>query len=597
MTTDHHIPLFEGLFNIPEIQEIQDSFALATGVASIITDVNGRPITAPSNFCRLCRDIIRKTEKGLVNCMQSDSVIGRYNREGPVMQPCLSGGLWDAGVSIHVAGRHIANWLIGQVRNEDIDMDRIREYADIIGADRSAFVLALEEVTVMPLDQFKNVAKSLFLIVNQLSEQAFQKIKNTRMVLDLKQKNADNDRLLEGMKEELEKRIKLEAEQRQMETMLRQSQKMEAIGTLAGGIAHDFNNILFPVIGFSEMVMEDLPKDSPLREQMQAVLDGAFRARDLVRQILTFSRETEQKYFPLKLQMILKEVLKLARASLPSTIKIMSRIPDKVGMVMADPTLIHQVAMNLITNALCAMEETGGELNVTLSETDVGNDGFHSSGMLPGSYVCLKITDTGSGMNEDTQKRIFEPYFTTKDRGKGTGLGLSVVHGIVKKLQGEIVVKSEVGKGTDFFIYLPRIKADEADAPAKAPGSGPPPRTENILVVDDEASVLKMLNQALSRIGCKVTCLDSSLKALDLFQQVPHAFDLVITDMTMPDLTGDKLISKIKKIRRDIPVILCSGFNETLLNEKVTGTRPDKILMKPLMKNEIIQALGFLLDK
>jgi signal transduction histidine kinase len=282
--------------------------------------------------------------------------------------------------------------------------------------------------------------------------------------------------------------------------------------------------------------LEDLPKDSPLRESMKAVLSGAFRARDLVQQILMFSRETEQAVHPLKIQLILKEVLKLAKATLPSTIKIISHIPDKIGLVMADPTQIHQVAMNLMTNALHAMEETGGELRVDLSEIEVEKEGGYDLGIEPGSYVCLKIADTGSGMDEQTRKRIFEPYFTTKVRGKGTGLGLAVVHGIVKKLGGEIGVKTGVCRGSEFSIYLPRIMSNIEDTPVKALGAMPATRNEHILVVDDE------------------------------------------------DSPG-------------IPVILCSGFNETILNQKATGTKPDKILMKPVTKNDLAQALVILLDK
>ncbi|MCM2284082.1 MAG: PocR ligand-binding domain-containing protein [Desulfobacula sp.] len=750
MTPTHlnpDIPSFDSLFDLEEIQEIQDSFAAATGVASIITDVEGLPITKPSNFCRLCMDIIRKTEKGLFNCMQSDRIIGRYHEQGPVIQPCLSGGLWDAGVSIHVGGKHIANWLVGQVRTPEMDMEVMKEYAHTIGSNRDAFAEALEEVKAMPLDQFKNIAKTLFLIANQLSDQAFQRTMKNRMIADLARKNEylaalhdtslgmftrldltrvldsiilrasnltgipngfiylydpscrdlemkaacgkftgltgvrvkpgeglsgkvwetgeslliedcqawdeksdnpefgfvtsaisvpltsgskiegtlglgnhdpgipvipetlsileqfaelatiaiDNARLFEGMKEELEKRIKLEETQRQMESRLRQSQKMESVGTLAGGIAHDFNNILFPIIGFSEMVLEDLPKDSPLRESMKSVLSGAFRARDLVQQILMFSRETEQEVHPLKIQLILKEVLKLAKATLPSTIKIMSHIPDNIGLVMADPTQIHQVAMNLMTNALHAMEETGGELRVDLSEMELENEGVHDLGIEPGSYVCLKIADTGSGMDEKTRKRIFEPYFTTKVRGKGTGLGLAVVHGIVKKLGGEIGVKTGMGRGSEFSIYLPRIMPRGEDAEVKAVAAIPASRNEHILVVDDEDAVLNMLDRSLSRMGCRVTCQNSSVKALELVKSDPKRFDLVITDLTMPDLTGDKLISGIKKIRPEIPVILCSGFNETILNQKATGTKPDKILMKPVTKNELAEALVMLL--
>jgi signal transduction histidine kinase/ligand-binding sensor protein len=752
MTPSHSnpdIPSFESLFDLEEIQEIQDSFAAATGVASIITDVQGRPITRPSNFCRLCRDIIRKTEKGLFNCMQSDRIMGRYHEQGPVIQPCLSGGLCDAGVSIHVGGKHIANWLIGQVRTPDMDMERAKQYAHIIGADQDEFAEALEEVKAMPLDQFKSIAKALFLIANRLSDQAFQKIMKNRMIADLARKNEylaalhdtslsmftrldlvkvlesiilrasnltgipnglivlydpnrrdmeikaacgkftgltgvrmkpgeglsgkvwesgeslliqdyqgwpgksrnpvfdfitsaisvpltsgskiegviglgihgpgipvtpetlsileqfaelatiaiDNARLFEGMKEELEKRRKLEEGQRRMESRLRQSQKMEAVGTLAGGIAHDFNNILFPIIGFSEMILEDLPEDSPFQDPMQTILSGAFRARDLVQQILTFSRDMEQEVHPLKIQLILKEALKLSRASLPSTIKIISHIPDKTGLVMADPTQIHQVVMNLITNALHAMEETGGELRVDLSEIEAGQDESHCFGLEPGSYVCLKIADTGPGMNKKTRKRIFEPYFTTKVRGKGTGLGLAVVHGIVKKLGGEIGVNTEMGQGSEFSVYLPRIISDGEDDAVKTMEAMPAFRNEHILAVDDEEPVLNMLDQTLTRMGCRVTCQNSSLKALELFKSDPQAFDLVITDMTMPDLTGDKLISKIKKIRPGIPVILCSGFSETLLNQKATGAKPDKLFMKPVTKKDLAEALVLLLDK
>nr|MDA8133621.1 ATP-binding protein [Desulfobacteraceae bacterium] len=321
-----------------------------------------------------------------------------------------------------------------------------------------------------------------------------------------------------------------------------------------------------------------------------------FRARDLVQQILTFSRDTEQEAHPLKIQLILKETLKLARASLPSTIKIITHIPDDIGLVMADPTQIHQVIMNLITNALHAMEETGGELRAELSEMEAGWDEANNLGLKRGTYVCLKIADTGPGMDKNTRKRIFEPYFTTKVRGKGTGLGLAVVHGIVKKLGGEIGVKTDIGQGSEFSIYLPQILSSGEDTPVKALGAIPALRNETVLVVDDEDAVLNMLNLSLTRMGCRVTCQNSSLKALELFKSDPGAFDLVITDLTMPDLAGDKLISGIKKLRPGIPVILCSGFSERLLNQKATGTKPDKILMKPVTKTDLAEALALLLD-
>lgn len=559
---DSTVPSFEMLFDMEKIQEIQDSFAAATGVASIITDTQGRPITRPSNFCRLCKDIIRKSEKGLANCIQSDAVIGCYNPDGQAIHTCLSGGLWKACANINIAKKHVANWLVGQVRNEKTDIKKMMEYAELIGVDQDKFAKAVDEVTVMSLDQFKAICTSLFLITNHLSEQAYQRIKQSQTIFELKlsesrlsnykikleatvekrtyelkasndaliktqttlekkielrtnelkQKNEylsalhetslgmftrldvsqvlesivkrasnltripdgailiydpgenvveikagwgkysqlkgtklasgegvsgttwengehivvndypnwpeksknhlfdfvtsiavvpltsgskiegimglshhmpgkiinpeiirileqfaelatiaiDNSKLFESMKEELDKRIRLENEQKQMESKLRQSQRLESIGTLAGGIAHDFNNILFPILGFSEMIMHDLPDKSPIKNQLQPIIDSTLRAKDLVQQILTFSRETEKDYKPLKIQLLIQEVLKLVRASLPSTIKIIKNIPKEIGMIMADPTQIHQILMNLITNASHSMEENGG---------------------------------------------------------------------------------------------------------------------------------------------------------------------------------------------------------------------------------------------
>jgi len=742
-------PSFEELFDLNEIQTIQDSFTKATGIASFITDPDGRPITKPSNFCTLC-NIIRKTEKGLSHCRKSDSVIGRYNPDGPVIQVCLSGGLMDAGASINVGGKHIASWLIGQVKNEKTDIKKMMEYAAIIGADKNEFAKALDKVTYIPLDQFQHISNYLFLMANQLSKQAYQKLKEREIASDLKKsKNElikkteymealhetalgmfsrldlskvleaiivrasnlteipdgfihihnpehntleikaacgkylplkginftvgegisgkvwetgesliiddyqkwsgktlksefdfirsalgvpltsgskiegvlglshhkkehfipletilileqfaelatiaiDNAKLFESMKNELDKRIELENEREKMESRIRQSQKIEAIGTLSGGIAHDFNNILFPVIGFSEMIMEDLPENSPIKDQMRTVLNGALRAKDLVQQILTFSRQTDQAYKPLKIQLLLKEILNLIRASLPATIKIIKNIPGEIGMVIADPTQIHQVVMNLIINASHSMEETGGELSVTLSEIDVTNDNLPMFEIAPGSYVCMEITDTGSGMDQNTLDRIFDPYFTTKPKGKATGLGLSVVHGIVKNLHGDIVVKSEVGKGTTCFVYLPRIISQRTGYGMEKISSSEFYGKERILLIDDEKPILKMVEQVISRFGYKVTCHHNGLNALKLFQDSPDQFDLVITDMTMPDITGDKIFKAIKKIRPDLPVILCTGFSEKIAIKRVNERMPDKILMKPVGKYDLLKSI------
>jgi len=719
----------------------------------------------------------------LANCAYSDAAIGKFNSDGPIIQPCLSGGLWDAGASISVAGHHIANWLIGQVRNEETDIKRVLVYAKEIDADPKEFETAFNEVKVMSMEQFSDISESLYLIADQLSDHAYQKASQTqlaaekqdaqsklsernielqtavdhliteikskgRMEKDLKKQNEymealhetslgmfsrrdlsqvltsiitrasnltripdgflliynplqnvfeitagcgnfskltgfkltpgegisgkawvngdpllvenyqtwsgkseksefdfmtsvlgvpltsgskiegiiglshhepgnilshdtlpileqfaelatiaiDNAKLFEDLQGELDKRIQLENERREMEAKLRQSQKMEAIGTLAGGIAHDFNNILFPVIGFSQMIMQDLPEDSPIRNQLQPVLDGAERAKNLVQQILTFSREAEQDYKPLKIQLIIKEVLTFARASLPATVKIEQNIPRDIGMVMADPTQIHQVVMNLMTNASHAMEENGGKLSVSLTEILVTNETLPNSDIIPGPYVCLEISDTGSGMDPDNLKRIFEPYFTTKIRGKGTGLGLAVVHGIVKNLHGGIVVESQKGKGSSFSIYLPMIMDKEQANNMETISIAQLEGDERILLVDDEKPILNIVGQVLKRYGYMVTAHGKSTKALEDFKKAPYDFDLILTDMTMPELTGDKLIEKIKDIRPEIPVILCTGFSEKIVNGRAISVKPDKILMKPAGKEDLLKSIRYLLD-
>ncbi|WP_321494282.1 ATP-binding protein [uncultured Desulfobacter sp.] len=407
----------------------------------------------------------------------------------------------------------------------------------------------------------------------------------------------DNARRFKSLTDEFHKRDHTEKENRQMENRLHHSQKMEAIGTLAGGIAHDFNNILFPVIGFSQMMINDLPENSIMKNQVQSVLDGALRAKNLVQQILTFSRETEHEYRPLKLQLIVKEALKLARASLPSTIRITSNIPKDLSMVMADPTQIHQITMNLLTNAFHAMEENGGELSVAISEVLVTESDPPVPKMFPGDYLCLTIKDTGCGMDKQTISRIYEPYFTTKKSGKGSGLGLFVVHGIVKNLHGDICVHSSPGKGSSFSVYLPKFVDKQENNNHATRSASSLKGYESILLIDDEKAILSMVTQMFTRLGYQVTAFDKSVDALSCFESSPHEFDLVITDLTMPDITGDKVVSHIKSIRQEIPVILCTGFSEKMVNIKITGPKPDKVLMKPSGKDELLCSVRTLLDQ
>ncbi len=401
---------------------------------------------------------------------------------------------------------------------------------------------------------------------------------------------------IEGFCMDISKQKQAEQALQESETQLRQAQKMEAIGTMAGGIAHDFNNILFPVIGYVELLSHDIPEDSPLRSYLNKMFKGLMRASELVKQILEFSRQADQKNMSLKIQTILEEVLKLSRATLPATIEIKQDIQNRCGMVMADPIRIHQIVMNLITNAFHAMEDKGGTLTIELRELDFTSDNLPCQELSPSRpYVCLTVADTGIGIDAATREKIFDPYFTTKEMDKGTGLGLSVVHGIVKSYNGVIMVKSEPGKGTSFEVYFPRVvsearKKDETkEIPVKA-------GNERILMVDDEEPITSVLRSITERLGYKVTSHQSSTDALEAFRSAPDNFDIVITDMTMPNMTGDRLSVELKKIRPDIPVILCTGFSKKIANRKPSEIGVDMVLMKPIAMNELANAVRDVLD-
>jgi PAS domain S-box-containing protein len=384
-------------------------------------------------------------------------------------------------------------------------------------------------------------------------------------------------------------------ELKKMETQLQQAQKMESIGTLAGGIAHDFNNILFPIVGYTEMTIEDVPEKSTVRKNLNEVLKSALRARDLVKQILTFSRQQNQELKPLRIQAIVKEALKLIRSTLPTTIEIRQDIDKDCGPVVADPTQTHQIVMNLCTNAYHAMEETGGALEVNLSEIELTMDDIAGLDMEPGPYLCLKVGDTGHGMDRAVADRVFDPYFTTKETGKGTGLGLSVVHGIVKSYGGDIRVYSEPGKGTVFHVYLPRIKEISVSSESV---SDEVLQTghEHILLVDDEEVVVSLEKRMLERLDYKVTARTSSVEALEAFREQPGRYDLVITDMTMPNMTGDRLAAALKEIRSDIPIIICTGFSEKISKERADSLGIKGFLMKPIVMKDLSKTIRKVLD-
>jgi len=927
---------FEDIFNLTDLQRLQDLFADAWGVAALITRPDGTPITQPGNFTYLCSEFIRKSEKGFRNCQRSDAMLGQHNTSGPTIHTCLSAGLCGAGASITVGGRHIANWLIGQVRNETQSVEQIIEYAREIGVDETAFREAFLKVPIMPQEKFEQTAHALFALANQLSTTAYQNIQQARFIAERKQaeealrrseekyrltfssisdviytidpdlrissmspnvekilgykieelinkpfqklnlltpeslekaasdalrvlsgeqisasvyefiskdgtrrfgeisgsplihegkivgftsvarditerKQAEealrkseeyfkaiiqnstdliiivdkkgtilfaspssesilgyepeemigkrvidfilpadipraiydfgrailtkdvvipnsfhvrhkdgSERILEGVGKNLldneavagfvmnvrditerkqaeelyktladssqagvfivqdrkfkfvnphipeysgyseneligndslnfvhhEDRALLRVntidmlkgkrtnpyeyriidrkgnikrlmetvrsityggkravlgntmditEQYQMESLLRQAQKMESIGTLAGGIAHDFNNILGAILGYTDVALTDCKLDDRLRGYLEQVYKAGERARDLVKQILTFSRQQEQERKPVLIAPIIKEGIKLLRSSLPTTIKITQNIKDTSIMVLADPTQIHQVVMNLCTNASHAMRERGGVLDIQLVRERIESSGTSRPlNLTAGDYAKLTVSDTGHGIDAAIIDRIFDPFFTTKGPGEGTGLGLSVVYGIVRDHGGVIDVYSEPNKGTTVTVYFPLIETEELIQERMSeliPGG-----SERILFIDDEAALVELGRMMLTSLGYRITSRTSGIEALAAFRANPYGFDLVITDMTMPNMRGDDLARELLKIRPDIPIILCTGFSEMISEEKAKNLGIHQFIMKPINRKDLAKAVRDVLD-
>jgi signal transduction histidine kinase/ActR/RegA family two-component response regulator len=388
----------------------------------------------------------------------------------------------------------------------------------------------------------------------------------------------------------------LQEKQKKADEYLRQAQKMESIGNLAGGIAHDFNNLLFPIIGMSEMLLEELAEDSLEHENIKMIWEAGKRGRDLVQQILSFSRQSEKDKNPVRLQQILEEALKLSRASLPSSIQMNTQIQQDCGWVLADSIQFHQIVINLITNAAHAVDPSEGTINVQLKEVRATLNDSPAKLNSDGKYVMLKISDNGCGIDNSIKNKIFDPYFTTKDKGKGTGLGLAVVYGIVQDHLGDIVVDSKVGKGTSFSIYLPLLEQPSATPPKDSITSSHT-GSEHILLVDDEKSVAQIETQMLNRLGYKVTVHTSSRKALECFRSDPERFDLLLSDVTMPEITGDKLAQKVLAIRPDIPVLLCTGFSENFDQHQADQLGIKGFLMKPVVKSDLARMVRQILDE
>jgi len=400
-----------------------------------------------------------------------------------------------------------------------------------------------------------------------------------------------------GAKEDVTEALKAKEDLIRMEDQLRRSQKMQTIGTLAGGIAHDFNNILTPIFGFAHMALQATDVKDPIHSDIQHIVKAAERARDLVRQILVFGRQGEVAKSPMHVSIVVKEVVQMMRATLPTTIELKSRVASNTHMVLGDPTQIHQVLINLCTNASHAMSSMGGLIELRVQNETLDEDfcRTHATTILPGNYVMIMVKDNGQGMPSEVLDRIFEPFFTTKPVGKGTGLGLSVVHGIVNSHRGEIIVESQVGQGSIFRIYLPAVKDEVVVNPKDVQmvhGHG-----ERIMLVDDEIENVTMEAKALESIGYNVTPFHQSSQALDYFTKHPADFDLLVTDQTMPQLSGLELSRNILQLRPGFPIILLSGYLEADIPKELREVGLSAFLTKPVVLTELSVTIRNALDK
>ena len=399
----------------------------------------------------------------------------------------------------------------------------------------------------------------------------------------------------EGFVTDINARKQAEREKEKLQLQLLQAQKLESIGNLAGGIAHDFNNILSAILGYTELALDDVEKGSLIENNLNEVFTAGRRARDLVQQILAFARQADAELKPLQVSKIAKEALKLIRSTIPTTIEIRQNI-DCDALIMGDPTQINQIFMNLCTNAAFAMEQAGGILAVDLSDVELDNKApLVQSGLSPGNYLLTTIADTGTGIARDILDSIFEPYFTTKGVGEGTGLGLAVVHGIVEGYGGKITVTSDLGQGTVFSVYLPITRTHDDYRPFEE--AILPTGNERILLVDDESSIAKVGSQILERLGYRVAARTSSVEALELFRAKPDDFDLVVTDMTMPNMTGDQLATELIKIRPDVLVILCTGYSNKISDQSAQAMGIKALIYKPIVKADLAKTMRKVLDE
>ncbi|MDX1952168.1 MAG: PAS domain S-box protein [Verrucomicrobiota bacterium] len=393
----------------------------------------------------------------------------------------------------------------------------------------------------------------------------------------------------EGTIQDITKRKEAEQANAALEARLRQAQKMEALGTLAGGIAHDFNNILSAILGYTDLALDGMPAENPRRRNMEAVMRAADRAKDLVKQILTFSRQTESSRQSMEVVPIVKETLKLIRATLPASIEVNLKLDTIESRIIGDPSQIHQVLMNLCANAGYAMRNASGKLEVTVKHKAFSPAEADQFQLKPGNFLSVAVADTGHGMSPKVLERIFEPFFTTKPVGEGTGLGLAVVHGIVTSHGGIIQVRSTPEKGTTFTVYLPLAATGQVVSPVER--AELPPGYQRVLFVDDEPAITDIFAQKLSKMGYEVTCASRGVEALQIFLANPSAFDVIVTDMTMPGMSGMQLARGIREVSKSVQIIICSGFFESLSHAEVESLNINQIITKPVNYHSLHQLI------
>ena len=454
------------------------------------------------------------------------------------------------------------------------DLDVKKNVKDGVGKASNGVLVRFETTSVSKDGEIRNIDMSLKPVFNAFDEVAFI-IAEAR---DITEYNLDAQ------------------DRKNMAVQLERAQKMEAIGTLAGGIAHDFNNILSGILGYAQLTELNLDKHLKAKENISQIIKGAKRAADLVQQILTFSRKSEYEKYPILIYIVVKEAVKLLRSSIPSTIEIKENFGSK-AKVLADSTQMHQVIMNLCTNAYHSMEETGGVLTIEINEVKILSEkDIFGHTVPPGRYLELEVSDTGSGMSNETLLKAFNPYFTTKEVGKGTGVGLSVVHAIIDEHDGFIKAESSPGEGTNFYIYLPVVENEVEQEINKKESRVVKGGKERIMVVDDEESIRTIAQQFLETLGYTVSIFADGALAIDEFKKHPGKYDLVVTDMTMPHVPGDELSKQILDIRNDIPIIICSGYNERLTESKALAMGVKKYVQKPLLNEKLASLIREILD-